>query len=95
MEEVAALTVRFDPRSTRVIVAGKVRPGKASTVKVAFWPSGTRPMSASLTKAFTCIRARLSAMTKSVGVWKLAATVWPTSTLRETTIPSTGETMSV
>jgi len=34
-------------------------------------------------------------MRKSVGVWKLAATVCPTATLTETTTPSTGERMSV
>ena len=34
-------------------------------------------------------------MVKRVGVWKLAATVWPTSTLLDTTIPFTGETMRV
>jgi hypothetical protein len=52
-------------------------------------------MSASLTLARTRMRERSSAISKSVGVWKLAATVWPTSTLREMTTPSTGETMSV
>ena len=30
--------LRLEPRSTRVIVAGKVLPGKASTVKVAACP---------------------------------------------------------
>ena len=34
-------------------------------------------------------------MTKRVGAWSEAATVWPTSTLREMTTPSMGETMSV
>ena len=32
-------------------------------------------------------------MVKRVGVWKEAATVWPTSTAREMTTPSTGERM--
>ena len=52
-------------------------------------------MSDSLTLAFTCILVRSCAISKSVGVWKLAATVWPTSTVRETTTPSTGERISV
>ena len=47
----------------------------------------------SLTLAMTSIFVRSAATRKSVGVWKLAATVCPTSTLRETTTPSTGETM--
>ncbi len=34
-------------------------------------------------------------MRKSVGVWKLAATVCPMVTLRDTTVPSTGETILV
>ena len=34
-------------------------------------------------------------MVKSVGVWNEAATVWPTSTARETTIPSIGLVMLV
>ena len=34
-------------------------------------------------------------MVKSVGAWSAAATVWPTSTLREMTTPSMGETMVV
>ena len=39
--------------------------------------------------------SRSVAIRNSVGVWKLAATVWPIVTLRETTVPSTGEMMSV
>jgi len=38
---------------------------------------------------------QVSATRKRVGVWKVAATVCPTSTLRATTTPSTGEVMSV
>ena len=34
-------------------------------------------------------------MTKSVGACMLAATVWPTSTLREMTMPSIGAVMMV
>ena len=55
------------------------------------WPSRRPPMSDSLTLAFSCILVRSWAITNRVGVWKLAATVWPTSTLREITTPSTGE----
>src|SRR5881397_4350925 len=70
-------------------------PGYASTVKVAGCSCRTRPTSDSLTLVSTCILVRSWAIRKSVGVWKLAATVCPTSTLRETTTPSTGERMSV
>ena len=52
-------------------------------------------MSASSTLASICIFVRSRAIVKSVGVWKLAATVCPTSTFREITTPSTGETMRV
>ena len=79
-DEVAALTVRFDPRSTRVIVAGKVRPGKASTVKLAFCPTFTSPTSASSIATSSFILVRSSAMTNRVGVLNDAATVWPGST---------------
>ena len=58
-------------------------------------PSRTSPMSDSLTLVSTCILVRSWAIRNSVGVWKLAATVWPTSTLRDTTTPSTGDRMSV
>ena len=34
-------------------------------------------------------------MTKSVGAFMLAATVWPGSTLREMTMPSIGDVMTV
>ena len=64
--------------------------GNASTVKVAWSFSLTRPMSASSTLVSTCIFVRSWAIVKSTGAWRLAATVWPTSTWRETTTPSTG-----
>jgi hypothetical protein len=54
-----------------------------------------RPMSDSAMLAFTCIFARSCAITKSVGACMLAATVCPTSTLREITIPSMGALMIV
>ena len=38
----------------------------------------------------TCIFVRSAARTNSVGACMLAATVWPTSTLREMTMPSIG-----
>ena len=34
-------------------------------------------------------------MTNSSGAWKLAATVWPTSTRRDVTMPSIGARMTV
>ena len=80
---------------TCVTVPSKWRPGNASTVNDAADPSLTPPMSPSLTFVSICIFVRSVAMRKSVGVWKLAATVWPIVTLRETTVPSTGETMFV
>lgn len=67
---------------TWVTVPLKVSPGYASTVKVTRWPGAMRPTSASSRLAFTCILVRSAAMTKSVGACMLAATVWPTSTLR-------------
>src|SRR5262249_17992483 len=70
-------------------------PGYASTVNSTSCPTATPPMSDSLTLALTSIFVRSVATRKSVGGWKLAATVWPTETLRDTTTPSTGETMRV
>ena len=58
-------------------------------------PALRRPTSASATLVSTCILARSSAMTKMVGACREAATVWPTSTLREMTVPFVGETMLV
>jgi len=84
---------RFEPISTRVIFAGKVRPGKASTVNVARWPSRTVPTSASSIETSSFICERSSAMTNSVGVLNDAATVWPGSTCRASTTPETGDWM--
>ncbi len=50
-------------------------------------------MSASSMAAVTFMRERSLAMEKRLGVLKLAATVWPTSTTRDTTTPSTGAVM--
>ena len=66
-----------------------------STVNVALSPRLTAPMSLSETLVSTCIDVKSVATRKRVGVWKLAATVWPISTLRLTTVPSTGDTISV
>ena len=56
-------------------------------------PTLIRLMSASSTLVSICIFVRSWAMVKRVGVWNEAATVCPTSTLRETTMPSTGDLM--
>ncbi len=45
--------------------------------------------------ALTCILVRSAAMMKSVGADMLAATVWPTSTLRWMTMPSIGAAITV
>ena len=52
-------------------------------------------MSASLTLVSTCILVRSSAIRNSVGAASDAATVWPTSTLREMTVPVVGEMIVV
>ncbi len=52
-------------------------------------------MSASAMLVSICICARSLAIWKSVGVLKLAATVWPSSTLRATTMPEMGERITV
>jgi hypothetical protein len=65
---------------TRFSTAGKALPGKASTVKVAPWPSRTWPTSASSMATSSFMRERSSAMVKRTGVEKAAATVWPGST---------------
>ena len=64
-------------------------------VKIALLPSLMPPMSLSLILVSTCIWVRSVAMRNKVGVWKLAATVCPRVTLRDTTVPSTGEVMLV
>ena len=74
-EALADETERLEPMSTRVIIAGKVRPGKASTVKLARWPCLTPPTSASSIDTSSFIFERSSAMTNRVGVLKEAATV--------------------
>ena len=56
-------------------------------------PVWARLISDSSTLVSICILVRSWAMVNRVGVWKEAATVWPTSTLREITTPSTGERM--
>ena len=50
-------------------------------------------MSASDTAVSICILVKSSAISNKSGVWNDAATVWPTSTLREMTVPSTGDTI--
>jgi hypothetical protein len=62
-------------------------------VKLTFWPTDTRLISASATDASICICVRLRAMVNKVGVWKEAATVWPISTCRLMMTPETGERM--
>jgi hypothetical protein len=53
------------------------------------------PISLSLTLVSTCILLRSLAIRNNVGVWKLAATVWPCVTLRDTTVPSTGDSVLI
>ena len=64
-------------------------------MNVATWPTATLPMSASLTFVSTCILVRSCAIVNNVGACRLAATVWPISTLREMTVPLMGERMMV
>ena len=45
--------------------------------------------------ALTCIAARSAAIENTVGDDRLAATVWPASTLRPMTMPSIGAVMTV
>ena len=52
-------------------------------------------MSLSSTEARICIWERSSAIRKSCGAERLAATVWPTSTLRSMTTPSMGARISL
>ena len=58
-------------------------------------PGSSRPTSASDTAAWTCILPRSSAIVNSVGACSDAATVCPTSTLREMTMPLIGDTIVV
>ena len=69
--------------------------GYASTVNVASMPGFSLPTSASATLVSTCILVRSSAIGNSVGAGSDAATVWPTSTLREMTTPVVGDRMVV
>ena len=71
------------------------RSEKASTLKRTGCPTRMLPMSASAKLESICILERSWAMRNKVGVWKLAATVWPTSTCRSTTTPATGDRMTV
>jgi hypothetical protein len=71
------------------------RSGYASTTNVAGIPGSSRPTSASDTAACTCILPRSSAIVNRVGACSDAATVCPTSTLREMTMPLIGETIVV
>ena len=64
--------------------------GNASTVKSTVWPSLTWPMSASEMAALMFILVMSWAMVNRTGVLIAAMTVWPRSTLREMTMPSTG-----
>ena len=52
-------------------------------------------MSDSSIATSTCICDRSCAIVNSVGVLRLAATVWPGSTWREITTPSTGAVIAV
>ena len=54
-----------------------------------------RPTSASAMLVSTCIFVRSSPIRNSVGAANDAATVWPTSTLREITVPRIGDTILV
>ena len=60
-------------------------------MKFTLWPVSMLPMSASETAASICMLRRSFAMMKRVGALRLAATVLPTSTWREITVPSIGE----
>ena len=64
-------------------------------VNVTFCALRTREMSASSIEVSTCMSLRLAAITNSSGACRLAATVWPTSTLRLMTMPFTGERICV
>ena len=68
-----------------------MRPEYASTVNVTDCPCFMTPMSASDTDVSICIFVKSSAISNRSGVWNDAATVCPLSTLREITVPSTGE----
>src|SRR5262249_619153 len=69
--------------------------GKASTLNVTGAPIRMLPTSDSSVFAYPHILVRSWAMVKIVGAWSEAATVWPTSTLRATTVPSMGDRITV
>ena len=87
------MSVVVAPMPTRWIWAGNLRPLQAETVKLACCPTCTLPTSASSTFTCSSIWVRSSAREKSTGVVMAATTVWPGSTLRVSTTPSTGERM--
>ena len=78
---------------TCVTAPSKTSLGKASTVNETRCPSFTSPMSASSTSAMTRMSVRSWAILNSVGVLKLEATVWPSSTSLDRTTPSMGLVM--
>ena len=80
---------------TSGVLAWNTSPGYASTVNVACCPTSRRPTSDSATLVSTCILVKSCAISKIVGAWNDAATVWPTSMRRATTVPSTGAVMRV
>jgi hypothetical protein len=67
--------------------------GNASTLNVTVWPTLIEPTSDSSVLTSTCILLRSWAMLNSTGACRDAATVCPTSTLREMTMPLMGETI--
>src|SRR5579875_3530638 len=77
-------------RLTVLIVASNVRPGNASTVKVATMPDLIVLMNASGMLASIFIRVRSAAILNRLGLWKLAASVWPRSMSLEIITPSIG-----
>ena len=78
---------------TCVTCPSKWSSGKASTVKLTRCPSFTPPMSASSMSAMTRMSVKSLAMVNSSGVLNEAATVWPSSTLFDSTTPSMGLVM--
>ena len=75
--------------------AAELSAGYASTVKLTSLPGCELPH-----VGFVDVRQHLHAREvvgdqEHVGAWRLAATVWPTSTLRATTTPSIGALMTV
>jgi hypothetical protein len=81
-------------RTSRIVPLKRV-PGYASTENVASMPLFSLPTSASATNVSTWIERRSCAMVNSVGDCSDAATVCPTSMLRESTMPSIGDLMMV